>query len=190
MHTMPAPAAPQMTVDEYLALPVPELGRIELVDGELVVMSDPPLAHQDVVVSLIVALRTWCRAAPGRGRATINIDTRLDDHNVLQPDAQWFAHGRTLNDPTRRPQPLGDIVVEVRSPSTWHRDVGRKRTLYEQHGARELWLIDPTTQTVIILSRSSSDGALFDTSSERGNGDQLTSPLLPDFSIDVAELFA
>ncbi len=190
MLTMPAHAAPTMTADQYLALPAPELGRLELVDGDLVMMSDPPLVHQDVVVSLIVALRTWCRAAPRRGRATINIDTRLDDHNVLQPDAQWFAHGRALNDPATRPQPLGDIVVEVRSASTWHRDVGRKRELYERHGARELWLIDPATRTVAVLSRSTPHAQSFDERRDCGVGEQLSSPLLPGFRVAVVELFA
>jgi Uma2 family endonuclease len=125
------------------------------------------------------------RASPQR-----QISPRPQSASVLQPDAQWFAHGRALNDPTTRPQPLGDIVVEVRSASTWHRDVGIKRTLYEQHGARELWLIDPATQTVVVHSRSIPDAASFDTSIELGPNDQLTSPLLPDFSADVAELFA
>ena len=37
-----------------------------------------------------------------------------------------------------------DFVLEVLSSSTWRRDVGTKRTIYQRMGVREYWMLDPT----------------------------------------------
>lgn len=182
-------ATTRMTAAEFLALPLPEHERLELIDGEVVVQPDPLMVHQLAVGTVFAELRAWCRAAPDRGLAVINVDTGLDDRNVLQPDAQWFAPGTAFGPFDRRPQPLGEIVVEGRSPSTWHRDIGVKRRLYEQHGARELWLVDPTARTVALLRRSAPGQPVFDVAVERREGQDIDSPLLPGFALPVAEIF-
>ncbi len=190
MRHMPAATPVRMTAEEFLARPEPERGREELLDGELVTTMHAPLPiHQFVVGELHAELRTWCRAAPDRGFPTLNIDLGLDRFNIPQADVQWYAAGREFADPSTRPQPLGDIVVEVRSPSTWSRDVGVKRTLYERHGAQELWLVDPPARSVLVFGRSAKDMPTFDQTVEIGDGGTLTSPLLPGFALPVADLF-
>ena len=37
-----------------------------------------------------------------------------------------------------------DFVLEILSRSTWRRDVGEKKTIYEAMGIREYWTFDPT----------------------------------------------
>jgi len=190
MSHMPAAAPVRMTAEAFLARPEPERGREELLGGELVVTLNSPLpVHQFVVGVLYSELHVWCRAEPRRGFPTLNIDVGLDRFNVPQPDVQWYAAGREFTDPSTRPQPLGDIVVEVRSPSTWSRDVGVKRALYERYGARELWLVDLPARTVLIFARSTADARTFDQATEAGDGEALTSPLLPGFTLPVADLF-
>jgi len=179
-----------LVADEFLALELPEDARYELIEGEVVVQALPLLRHQLATEALLAALRAWWRAAPGRGFAVGPIDTWIDAHNVVGPDAQWYAAGRELGSPDRRPQPLGDIVVEARSPSTWHRDLGIKRRLYEQHGAREYWLLDVEARSAIVLGRSAPDAETFDDGAELMEGEELSSPLLPGFSVPVAEIFA
>ena len=36
-----------------------------------------------------------------------------------------------------------DFVMEVLSRSTWRRDIGDKKTIYEKMGVKEFWLVDP-----------------------------------------------
>ena len=190
MTAMPATDAPRrMTVEEFLAVPESEPGRWELIDGEVVV-SDPTFLHQQTATNLLFALETWRRAADRRGVVNLPVDTAGGPDTIVAPDLQWWSHGRDLPDPTTRPYPLGDLVVEVRSPSTWAVDVGRKRAIYEREGVRELWLVDPLSQTVLVFARSSAAAAEFDVARDLGPGDALTSPLLPEFSVGVAELFA
>lgn len=191
MNSMPASTVPQrMSVEEFLALaPDPwSASTYELVDGEVVV-DDPTFAHQRAALNLAAELRSWRRGAPGRGRVSLNIDTVAGERSILKPDVQWWADGRELPDPNTRPYPLGEIVAEVRSPSTWAVDVGRKRSTYEQEGVAELWFIDPFSGTVLVFARSTAGTRMYDLTRELGAEELLESPLLPDFSVAVGSLF-
>jgi hypothetical protein len=44
-----------------------------------------------------------------------------------------------------RIESLPDLAVEVRSPSTWRYDVGKKKATYERGGLPELWPVDTAT---------------------------------------------
>lgn len=181
------PVSTSMTVEEFLARPAPATGHEELVEGELVV-SFPTLAHQRVVVRLIQRIGTWIEAGADRGEVTIEIDTAAGRRSVLGPDVQWYAPGRELADPTTRPQPLGDLVAEVRSPSTWAIDVGPKKALYEREGVSELWLVDPTSRTVLVYRRQTPSSPGFDVAFDLADGDDLTSPLLDGFGLPLGDI--
>jgi Uma2 family endonuclease len=178
-----------MTAEQFLGLPERTTAqRRELLDGEIVVNEPTPL-HQLVVRRLLTALGSWTDAGPDRGFVTLNIDTLIDAGIVLVPDLQWYAPARDLPPLDRPPWPLGDLVIEVRSPSTWHRDVGRKRAIYEREGVSELWLVDPPARSVVVMRRSPGS-TTFDATGEVDQGSALTSPMLADFAVPVADLFA
>jgi len=61
------------------------------------------------------------------------------EHNVLVADVEWYREGRVPGRTDPMPYPLPDLVVEVRSPSTWRYDIGVKKTYYERHGAAEIF---------------------------------------------------
>ncbi len=111
-----AQVAQRMTADEYLAMPC-DGRRTMLVDGEVVV-NQPGNLHQVVLLRLIRELDAWSCASRERGRISLPLDVKLDDHNVFGPDLMWYAKGEVpeLHDP--RPYPLPGLAVEVRSPST------------------------------------------------------------------------
>lgn len=190
MPAMPSVSEfPRMTRAEFLALPEKDDARIyELIDGEVVV-ADPNREHQMVAAELLFALRSWTGVPGERGIATLTLDTAVGEEDVLIPDLQWFAPGRELPDPRTRPVPLGDLVVEIRSPSTWYRDIGVKLALYEAEGAQELWLVDPIARTVDCLRRSTPAASSLDTGASLGEDDDLTSPLLDGFAVRVGDLF-
>lgn len=79
--------------------------------------------------------------------------------------------------------------MEVRSPSTWRYNVGAKKAAYERHGLRELWLVDTAAEAVLVFRRSAARMVVFDVALELARDEQLSSPLLPDFALAVAELF-
>ena len=43
-----------------------------------------------------------------------------------------------------------DLVVEILSPSTAHRDRGIKLDLYARHGVRQYWIVDPDEDVVDV----------------------------------------
>ena len=179
--------AQRMTADEYLAQPYEER-RSQLVEGE-VVMQDPLNLHQVVVMDLLRALDGWVCEQPGRGRVSIPLDVKLDERNVFGPDLMWYAQGRAPGRDDDRPYPIPDLVVEVRSPSTWRYDIGAKKSAYERAGLPELWLVDTAADVVLVFRRSSPKAAPFDVALEPGVDDELTSPLLAGFALALRGLF-
>jgi len=178
--------AQRMTVSEFFELPDERWA--SLVDGEVVV-NPPRAAHQRVAADLMIALTLWGMAAAGRGETTMPLGVVLDDRNYYEPDILWFREGRGPGRSDTTLQPMPDIAVEVRSPSTWRYDIGPKKARYEQHGLPELWLVDTAADEVIVFRRSSPRSAIFDVSLELARGDTLTSPLLPGFELALDELF-
>jgi Uma2 family endonuclease len=178
--------AQRMTVAEYLSMDGPRW--TNLIDGELVV-SQPTSLHQRLVMHLAVDFELWCRGAAGRGEACMPIDVELDEHNCYAPDVLWYRAGREPGRTTVRPQPLPDIAVEIRSPSTWVHDIGPKKRRYEQHGLPELWLVDTLAEEVIVFRRSSPSAPEFDVVRGLARGEALMSPQLPGFKLALDELF-
>ena len=86
-------------------------------------------------------------------------------------------------------QGLPDLAVEVRSPGTWRFDTGRKRDTYELGGLPELWLVDTQAEVVTAFRRSAPGAPAFDLEVAVRPGEQLTSPLLPGFALDIGGLF-
>lgn len=76
-----------------------------------------------------------------------------------------------------------DICIEIVSPESVERDYETKYRLYETHGVREYWLIDPIRE-VAIFYRLGDDGIYIDSTAE-----VYTTPLLPHFALDVAVLW-
>jgi Uma2 family endonuclease len=135
------------------------------------------------------AIESWTRAGPGRGVSPGPVDVRFDDANVLSHDVLWASDGRVPGDGTHL-EIVPELVVEVRSPSTWRYDTTVKFHTYEAAGVVEVWMVDTASNTVLVYRRSSPASKTFDVAHELGAGETLTSPILPDLEIDVAEMFA
>jgi Uma2 family endonuclease len=181
-------ATTRMTADEFLALPEDWRGRrSQLIDGE-VVMNEPTARHSHSQVKILVALENWDLEAPGRGKVYVPLDVKLNGRNVYAPDVAWYRDDRAPGFDDRPPYPMPDIAVEVRSPSSWRRDVGIKKPNYERHGVGELWLIDNVANVVHVLRRSAPGTPRFDISIDLRPGDMLTSPMLPGFELAVDEI--
>ena len=175
-----------ITAEEFLAREDRVSPREELIDGRIV-LSQPDLPHQTVAGRLHLALGNWMNEAPGRGMVWLPIDIVIDDCNVLVPDLAWVSEEKVPPPATRLLPVSPDLLVEVRSPSTWHRDIGVKRDLYARHGVRELWLVDGMAASVIVCRLGSGGLGIL---GELGPGEALESPLLPGFSLALEALFA
>lgn len=179
--------AQRMTADDFLALEPQQRWR-QLIDGEIVV-NQPSWMHGASQLRICVALDAWVRGGSGRGALNVPVDVQLDEHNVYGPDVLWYRDGRVPRRTDPAPYPVPDIAVEVRSPSTWRYDIGVKKATYQRHGLAELWLVDTAAEVVLVFRRSTPGALEFDVSEELDTGATLSSPLLPGFSMPVAEIF-
>ena len=182
------PAAPPMTVDEYYAITV-EGDRCQLVNGAIVVNDDPKPVHAELQARLLIALRAWTAAGPGRGMAWLPTNVEIDAHNVYGPDLMWFAEDNRPPTLTEYPDRVPNLCVEIRSPSTWRYDRGAKRAGYERAGVGELWLVDDEAKRVLVHRRSRPESPAFDVALELAVGDELISPQLPGFAVALDALF-
>ena len=182
-------ATAQMTAAEFLALPEdPDGRRAQLIDGELV-MNEPNRMHNGSQAAAFLALGRWADEAPGRGWVGFPLDIQIDDRNVHAPDVVWYRDGREPGRMDLAPYPAPDLAIEVRSPSTWRFDIGRKKQNYERHGVGELWLVDTASDVVFVFRRSRPGAPRFDVSLDFSPGETLTSPSLPGFALAVARIF-
>ena len=152
-------------------------------------MNEPSARHQRLAFWIAHTLANWIGDDPARGEAGIGIDWTVGDRDVLVPDAWWTRPERQLARDAVRAYEYPDLAVEVRSPSTWRHDRGRKRDVYEANGVLELWLVDGDSDTVIVDRRSRPGAPTFDVRIELRAGDVLASPLFPGLEIAVADLF-
>lgn len=113
------------------------------------------------------------------------VDVELSPRFVLQPDLVFVSAGNASALGGKRIIGTPSLVVELSSPATQDRDLGRKRELYQQAGVRECWYIDTKarTQTGWRLA----EGRFVEVPAD---GERVRSPLLPEPEIELTVLFA
>ncbi|MDP9365242.1 MAG: Uma2 family endonuclease [Chloroflexota bacterium] len=158
---------------------------VEIIDGELIVTPAPIPPHELLTMELVFAFGAVVR--PNRlGRLfTAPVDVLLPDGGVLQPDLVFVRTDRLGIVGRTAIEGPPDIVVEILSPSTRARDLGRKKELYAALGVPEYWLVDPDLRAVDLFALR---GGAFDPLPQEDG--TVRSRVLPDLAIDVAALFA
>lgn len=167
----------RISADEFLAGDYPTGS--ELIDGVVHVI-DATFRHQRLCQRANGALLRWSEDE-GHGEVGWGGNWVLDDGHVYKPDVWWHA---TPPEGARH-DGAPDLAVEVRSPGTWHLDIGPKLARYRASGSKEVWLVDTPARTVLVYRAGSFDDPL-----EIGEGEELISPLLPGFALPVDALFA
>ena len=178
------------TYSDLVALPDDQL-RHELIDGEHFVSPSPATAHQEVSVNLLRALLPHLDQ-PGTGKLLhAPFDVKLSPYTVLVPDLVYFTaerFARVVNEKHATGAP--DLVVEILSPGTRRRDMGRKRAVYDREGVGEYWIVDPAAQAITVLRRPRAGAGLTDvTVVTLADGGVLESRLFPGLQIPLREVF-
>ena len=164
----------------------PEDKRYELLDGELIMVPAPKVAHQRNSREIEYALLTFVAENDLGEVFYAPTDVVLSDTDVVQPDVLFVSKERSyiITEDNIRGAP--DLVIEVLSPSTAQRDRTLKRTLYALHGVPEYWLADSDAKNVLVLTL---DNGEYKVAGIYGEGQTLFSPLLPGFTLEVDRIF-
>jgi Uma2 family endonuclease len=163
--------------------------RYEIIDGELLVTRAPHWKHQKVITRLIQSLGNWSSQSNFGEVVTTPGLIFTDDDNVI-PDLVWISTDRLARvlDESGHLVAAPELIVEVLSAGTDNerRDREVKRKLYAMRGVQEYWVVDWHKQQIEIFRRDNNGLSLVSTLL---SSDVLSSPLLPDFTQSVAEVF-
>ena len=173
-----------LTYADYMKTPDDE--HCELLNGELVMFTTPPLYHQEVLGSLLAKLAAFeMECHPGQFYPVLT-DVVLSDRDVVKPDILFVSNERSHILTRANVRGAPDLVVEILSPATAERDRTLKLDLYAQHGVKEYWIVDPDAGTVMVLLRGEVG---FEVTGIYEEGQTLRSPTLAGFSVALEEIF-
>jgi Uma2 family endonuclease len=149
----------------------------------------PSWEHQIISAEIVGPLVTW-NAATDAGKVAIAPGLIFSDDNDVMPDLVWISHASMAIalEADRHLHSAPELVVEVLSPGSTNRKRDReiKLDLYSRRGVREYWIVDWENRRIEVHRRSNGALGLVATLLE---GETLESPLLPGFSLSLADLF-
>lgn len=132
------------TVEEFLALNLPEGQEYELINGIAVPMAEPSGKHENLRSELLVSLRIESKRAnlgllihPKPVVMLGKKDTRKPDLIAIDRES-W--NQQTQKEAVLRQPP--SVAIEIVS-TNWEQDYRNKPLWYAAFGVRELWIVDP-----------------------------------------------
>lgn len=168
-------------------------GRIEIMDGQIIMLAPPARIHQEISVALTSQLFVFlegknCKvyAAPFAVRLfELEDDTPEDVQTVFEPDISVICDKNKLDDHGCKGAP--DMVVEILSPSTAKHDLLFKMLQYQQAGVKEYWIIDPANKTVQVFLN---DGSAFRPHAVYTEADIAKVNVLQGCFVELSKVFA
>jgi Uma2 family endonuclease len=174
------------TVEQYVRLTDHADRLLEFTDGELELLPMPTDKHQVIIaflyrllfpymdkisgVILFAALRLHIRAGKFREPDLMLL---LDANDPRRQNAYWLG---------------ADMVIEIVSADDPQRDTIVKRADYAEGRIPEYWIVNPTDETVTVLSLAD-EGQEYAGERVFRRGEVAISALLPDFSVQVSAIF-
>jgi Uma2 family endonuclease len=163
--------------------------RYEIIDGELIATRAPHWKHQNVAVKIGTALENWS-VQSGLGEPAINPGLVFSEVDSVIPDVVWASYQRleTMLDEAGHLIAAPELVVEVLSSGEKNerRDKKAKLKIYSTYGVLEYWIADREQRKVEVYRR---EGGVLKLALSLYAADELTSPVLPGFTVAVSQLF-
>lgn len=158
MQVGPADQGRRMSLDDFAHAEALEGFIYELHRGVITVVDVPDDKHLAQLDETREQFSAYRRKNPGR----IFRIAHGSDCKILLPGMESERHPDLAIYMTPPPEPrseiwtkwIPEIVVEVVSRSSEHRDYVEKREEYLQFGVREYWIIDAHRQQMLVLRRS------------------------------------
>lgn len=144
------PRQGQYTIEDYYA--VPDDIRVELIDGVIYDMSTPRIGHQFILGELFFRFHS-CIMEHDKPcevfAAPFGVAPDSDDKTIVQPDISIVCDSN-LDFDANHFNGAPELVVEILSPSTRHKDCTIKLQKYMNAGVKEYWIVDPKYKRVLV----------------------------------------
>jgi Uma2 family endonuclease len=160
--------------------------RMELVGGEIIVMSPSELESDEVALEIARQLSNWVRPRK-LGRVTGSSGGFIlpnADEDVRAPDAAFIQAEKLKKPVNEYAKVVPDLIFEVRSKTDTLKKLREKIQVFMNLGTSMGVLVDPRTHTMEVYRAGQEMIVL-------GDGDRLSAPdLLPGWELEVAEVWA
>lgn len=147
-----SPLSRRYTLEEFWALPEREdHARYELIGGYLFMVPPPNPPHGDVAAQMLRALMKFVLENNVEGKVHFPPEAiwrRAKGSTYLEPDMMYVSNALRARMGDKRTS--ADIVFEFISRSTRIYDYTTKADTYLALGVRELWLVNPFTNTIEV----------------------------------------
>lgn len=161
-------------------------GRYELIEAELIDKMGKNRPHTRVLMRLMSWLLSQFTFEFAQSETSIDVSPEDNPTNHPEPDAILLNKSEAVIGNTD-PGPKDLALVAEVSDSTLSFDLGLKASLYARAGIVEYWVVDITSQTLIV-HREPIDGAYTWRQSYRGE-DSIAPLAAPDKLLTVKTLF-
>lgn len=167
--------------------------RIEIIDGEAVMMAPPSRIHQKISVSITSQLYNFlegkkCEVYPAPFGVRLfekDGDSPDDVDTMVEPDISVVCDKNKLDKNGCKGAP--DLVIEILSPSTVRHDRFVKLGLYQRAGVREYWIVDPVSKSVQVFVLEDGRYSAKDFGSAE---EKVRVNVLEDCEIDLSQVFS
>lgn len=139
-----------------------ENDRIEIINGEAVMMAPPSRIHQKISGEIFRQIANYlegktCEVYPAPFGVRLfekDGDTTDDVDTLVEPDISVVCDKSKLDKNGCKGAP--DMVIEILSPSTLRHDHFVKLGLYQRAGVQEYWIVSPENRTVQVYTLNNS----------------------------------
>jgi Uma2 family endonuclease len=151
------PAVREWTYAEFARLP-DDGNRYEVIAGELYVTPAPSTIHQAVSFRLVRLFGNFCEEQQAGIAFHAPYDVIFGDGDYMEPDL-IFVRRERMDDVIKDHGAVAppDLVVEILSDGTEHRDRGIKRERYAAYGVPEYWIINTDAKHVEVYRLTRGD---------------------------------
>lgn len=181
------PVVHRITVEEFLALDeagfFKQVGRVELVDGEIFEMAPLHRPHARALMELTIALGLAVRDFEPEIEAMTPVSARLDPHSL--PEADIVVAARDDSGEQFVTAETVRLVVEVSASSLRH-DLGRKLRLHARSGVPEYWVADVKARRILRFHAPA--GEDYAERAEFAFGDAVPAATIAGLCVDTARL--
>ena len=171
------------TADEFMDLP-DDGYRYELVEGELLQMSQPGDEHGTITSDLFFEISLFVRENK-LGKVYSATGFKIAERTVRAPDVAFVQTSRVQPVTRKAVLVAPDLAVEVVSPNDEKADINDKLIEYQEAGVRLIWWIYPESKVVLVYHLA--DGLM---PQPLGIENELDGKdVLPGFKLRVSDLF-
>lgn len=140
----------RMTVEEYLAWEPRQELRYEYVNGDIVAMTGGSIAHNDIAINLLSALRPHLRQQGCRiNLADVKVNVAATLYQYPDLIVTCDPQDQQATDAFSHPK----LIVEVLSPNTEAKDRGEKLREYRALPSLEEYVLISSTQISVEIYR-------------------------------------